>query len=115
MFFLKRCGVAEGTGVKLPSMNAVTKRALAFGAVLVIGYLLGWYDGAAPRSSVLMGPLLLGIYLIPLLIAKLGALLLFSMRRARSGPDDGGDAPSTPVPRPPTGRPPFLVVRSPNR
>src|SRR5262249_47778876 len=96
------------TIAKLFRVKASTKRALVYLAALAIGYGLGFYDGAPPYGPLPLGPVLLLVFLSPILLAKVGALLLFRIRRGRSGSGDSGNAPFPRVPRPPTGRPPVL-------
>jgi hypothetical protein len=92
-------------------MKASTKRALAYLAVLVIGYAIGFFDGAPPEAPVAVGPLLFLLLITTLLIAKIVAWLALKMKRGRDGSSDSGHGPFPLVPRPPTGRPPVLTAR----
>ncbi|MGZ8901893.1 MAG: hypothetical protein ACXW3Z_17510 [Limisphaerales bacterium] len=93
-------------------MKASGKRALVYFATLVIGYVLGFYDGANAPAQIAVGPLLLAVVLFPLLLSSL-RLRFFLWNRTRwSGGGSGpGDADYPPVPRPPTRRPPVLIAR----
>lgn len=92
-------------------MNTSVKRALVYLSALVIGYALGIYDGASVNSSIPVAPLLLLLFLTPLLLAKLSGFFLWnriSWGNSGAGPDDA-EYPA--VPRPPKGRPPVLSAR----
>jgi len=92
-------------------MKASTKRGLTYFVVLVIGYAIGFFDGAPPEAPIAVGPLLLLFSIGALLIAKLAAWLLILMKRNNSPDSSGpGDAPFPLVPRPPDGRPPVLTA-----
>jgi hypothetical protein len=92
-------------------MKASTKRALTYLAVLVIGYAIGFFDGAPPEAPIAVGPLLLLLLVAVLLFAKIAAWLAFKIRRDNDGSSDSGHGPFPLVPRPPTGRPPVLTAR----
>ena len=92
-------------------MKASTKRAVVYLTVLVIGYALGFYDGAPPYGPISIGPSLLFLFFAFVVVAKLGALFLSRARWGRSGSGGAGNAPSPRVPRSPIARPPVLRAR----
>ena len=75
-------------------MKASTKRGLTYFVVLVIGYAIGFFDGAPPEAPIAVGPLLLLFSIGALLIAKLAAWLFILMKRNNPpGSSGSGDAP----------------------
>jgi hypothetical protein len=90
-------------------MRGSVKRAFVCLVFLAIGYALGFYDGAPPYGQIPLGPLLLLLFLTPIFLAKLAALLFSLIKQGWSSPGSG-DAPSPRVPRPPTGKPPALTA-----
>ena len=90
-------------------MKASTKRALIYLSMLVIGYAIGFFDGAPPAVPISVGPLLLALFLAPLIIAKFAGWLIFRFKRGQSGSSGSGEADFPLVPRPPVGRPPVLT------
>ena len=92
-------------------MKASTKRALIYLAALVIGYAIGFFDGAPPEGPVAVGPFLLLFISAALLSAKFAAWLAVKLKQGRNGSSGSGFGPFPRVPRSPTGRPPVLSVR----
>lgn len=92
-------------------MKAPTKRALIYLTVLVIGYAIGFFDGAPPEAPVAVGPLLFLLLVAALLFAKITAWLAFIFKQGRNGSSGPGFGPFPLVPRSPTGRPPVLTAR----
>jgi hypothetical protein len=99
--------------VKLPNMKASSGAALTYLAVLVIGYAIGFFDGAPPEAPIAVGPLLLFFIIAALLIAKVAAWF-FVITKRYSPPDSSGpgDAAFPLMPRPPAGRPPVLSAHN---
>lgn len=94
-------------------MKPSLKRALVYAAAMLAGYGLGFYDGAIPENSLLLGPVLVGGVFGAVVIGKIGAWFWQQLRRAHGGgsSSSGPNGPGVREPRPPGGRPPVLSAQ----
>ena len=105
-------GITSKSWLSFPRiMKPSTRRALIYLAVLVIGYAIGFFDGAPPEAPMAVGPLLLLFIIGALLLCKIAAWLALKWKQGRNGSSGSGFGPFPCVPRSPTGRPPILTAR----